>query len=44
MGLLKSAIKAGIVAKAIDFARRPENQAKVKQMISQARAKKAPAR
>lgn len=44
MGFLKSTIKAGLLVKAIDLARRPENQAKVKQLIGKARNRKGPTR
>lgn len=41
MGFLKSALKAGIATKAIAFARKPENQAKARQMLAQAKAKRS---
>lgn len=44
MGFLKNTIKAGLLAKAIDLARRPENQAKVKELIAKARSKKPASR
>lgn len=34
MGLLRTAIKGGIAKKALDIARRPENQAKAKKMFN----------
>lgn len=37
MGLVKKAIKAGIAAKVIDTARRPENQAKAKELVAKAK-------
>jgi hypothetical protein len=39
MKLLRSAIVAGIAKKVIDEARKPHNQAKIKEFISQATAK-----
>jgi hypothetical protein len=37
VGFVKKAIKVGLLAKAVDLARRPENQAKIKQLIGQAK-------
>jgi len=41
MGIIKSALKAGIVVKVIDVVRReaakPENQAKIKDLLNRAR-------
>ena len=39
MKLIRSAIVAGIAKKVIDEARKPHNQAKIKQFISQATSK-----
>jgi hypothetical protein len=39
MKLIRSAIMAGIAKKVIDEARKPHNQAKIKQLISQATSK-----
>jgi hypothetical protein len=39
MGMVRNLIAAGVAKKLYDFARKPENQAKIKQMISQATAK-----
>jgi hypothetical protein len=37
MGLLSKFVKAGIAKKVIDEARKPENQAKIKRGVEQAR-------
>jgi hypothetical protein len=39
MKLIRSAIMAGIAKKVIDEARKPHNQAKIKQFIAQATSK-----
>jgi hypothetical protein len=39
MKLLRSALVAGIAKKVIDEARKPHNQAKIKQLIAQATSK-----
>ncbi len=39
MGLISKVAKAGLVVKAVDWARKPENQAKIKSAISQVKAK-----
>ena len=44
MKLIRSAIVAGIAKKVIDEARKPHNQAKIKQLISQATSKKGGAK
>ena len=41
MGILSKAMKAGVVAKLVDEARKPENQRKMKEMIAKARAAQA---
>ncbi|HZG97512.1 MAG TPA: hypothetical protein VEY14_04545 [Nocardioidaceae bacterium] len=38
MGMLSKALKAGVVAKVVEQARKPENQAKIKEMVIKARA------
>ncbi len=40
MGLISGMVKAGIAKKAIDIARRPENQRKAKEFVSGLRGKK----
>ena len=37
MGIVSKAMKAGVVAKVIDEARKPENQRKIKEMVAKAR-------
>ncbi len=39
MGLFSGLAKAGLAKKAIDEARKPHNQAKIKQLLAQARAR-----
>ena len=39
MKLLRSALVAGLAKKALDEARKPHNQAKIKQLIAQATSK-----
>ena len=39
MGLINGLVKAGIAKKVIDEARKPQNQAKAKQLIAQLQAK-----
>ena len=41
MGMLKKLLASGIAAKAIQEARKPENQAKIKQAIADFQAKRA---
>ena len=41
--MLRNAIKAGLLAKAVSFARRPENQAKAKELIARARTRRTTA-
>ena len=41
MGLINGLIKAGIAKKVIDEARKPQNQAKAKQLIAQLQSKGA---
>lgn len=41
MGLFSGLAKAGLAKKAIDEARKPHNQAKIKSLIAQARARGA---
>lgn len=41
MGLIRGMVKVGLAKKAYDIARKPENQRKVKDMIANARGKKA---
>ena len=41
MGLINGLIKAGIAKKVFDEARKPQNQAKAKQLIAQLQAKGA---
>jgi hypothetical protein len=38
MGMLSKAVKAGLVAKVVEEARKPHNQAKIKELVSKARA------
>jgi hypothetical protein len=38
MGMLSKAVKAGIVAKVVEEARKPQNQAKIKELVLKARA------
>ena len=38
MGMLSKALKAGVMAKVVEQARKPENQAKIKEMVIKARA------
>ncbi len=38
MGMLSKAVKAGIVAKVVEEARKPQNQAKIKDLVLKARA------
>jgi len=38
MGMLSKALKAGVVAKVVEQARKPENQAKIKELLLKARA------
>jgi hypothetical protein len=40
MGLLSGLIKAGIAKKVYDEARKPQNQAKAKEMLARLRAKR----
>ena len=40
MGLVSGLLKAGVAKKAIDIARKPENQRKAKQAIANLRGKK----
>ncbi|MDP9433361.1 MAG: hypothetical protein M3P91_11805 [Actinomycetota bacterium] len=40
MGLFSAAVKAGIAKKVFDEARKPQNQAKIKQLIAQQQAKR----
>jgi hypothetical protein len=40
MGLVSGLVKAGIAKKAVDIARRPENQRKAKQFVSNLRGRK----
>lgn len=40
MGFLKKALSAGAAKKAIDMARKPENQAKIKTLASKARRRR----
>jgi hypothetical protein len=40
MGLVSGLLKAGIAKKVYDEARKPQNQAKAKEMIAKLRAKK----
>ncbi len=39
MGLMSKAMKVGVVAKAVDVARKPENQQKAKDMLAKAQSK-----
>ena len=41
MGLINGLIKAGIAKKVIDEARKPQNQAKAKQLLAQLQSKSA---
>jgi hypothetical protein len=41
VGLINGLIKAGIAKKVIDEARKPQNQAKAKQLIAQLQARSA---
>ena len=40
MGLISGLMKAGIAKKAFDVANKPENQRKLKELVSRARAKR----
>lgn len=40
MGMISGLIKAGIAKKAIDVARKPENQRRIKELVANARNKK----
>ena len=40
MGLLSGMLKAGVAKKVFDEARKPQNQAKAKQLLAQVRSKK----
>ena len=42
MGLLSGLAKAGLAKKVFDEARKPQNQAKIKEMISKARGGQKP--
>ena len=42
MGLLSGLLKAGIAKKVYDEARKPQNQAKAKELLAQLRAKRKP--
>jgi len=42
MGLFDKAIKAGIAKKAIDAARKPENQQRLKGLVEKARSRRRP--
>ncbi len=44
MGLVSGLIKAGVAKKAIDIARKPENQRKAKELIASRRGKKGASR
>jgi len=41
MGIVSKFLKAGVAKKAIDQARKPENQAKIKRGVEQLKAKQA---
>ena len=40
MGLLSGLVKAGVAKKVLDEARKPQNQAKARQLLAQVRSKK----
>ena len=40
MGLISGLIKAGVAKKAIDIARKPENQRKAKELFAKAQARR----
>jgi hypothetical protein len=42
MGLISGLIKAGVAKKVYDEARKPQNQAKAKQLLAQLKAKRKP--
>lgn len=42
MGILNGLVKAGVAKKIFDEARKPENQAKAKELFQQLRSKKQP--
>ena len=42
MGLVSGLLKAGIAKKIYDEARKPQNQAKAKELLAQMRAKRKP--